>query len=412
MKRDVVIVGHGRSEGLVHALCQQLDLSIIGSASSGGAGLELIETFHEAPALIVVCAGLPDMDIADWLLALSMSGRAAAVVVLDLACVRVRDTVMLLASSLGLPVCVAAGAPSLEALQAALAEVERLRARAATAGVPARRGPHLLAPQPDAVEIRCGLLRGEFELYYQPKISLTDHSLRGVEALLRWNHPRHGLLSPASFLQRAEEGGLVDLLTMKVLQLALADCQAWAAQGPRLPVSVNLSPLALTNAHLAAQIIDTVGKSGVPPGQITFEITEYSEIDDLATALHTLLKLRLQGHRLSLDDYGAGHASVLQLSRIPFSEMKIDQRLVHGAWKRPHLDPLLRQAIGSARALGIVSVAEGIECWDDWLFMRSLGCDLAQGYLIARPMPASQLPGWRLDRRQWRKSCNDIKKAA
>jgi EAL domain-containing protein (putative c-di-GMP-specific phosphodiesterase class I) len=348
------------------------------------------------------------MDIADWLLALSAGGCGAAVVVSDLACVRVRDTVMLLASSLGLPVCVASGVPTLASLQAALAEVERLLAQ----DTQLRRGPQLLAPQPDAPEIRSGLLRGEFELHYQPKISLTDYSLRGVEALLRWNHPRHGLLSPASFLHRAEEGGLVDLLTMKVLQLALADCQAWSAQGLRVPVSVNLSPLALTNVHLAAQIIDTVGKSGVPPSRITFEITEYSEIGDLATALHTLLKLRLQGHRLSLDDYGAGHASVLQLSRIPFSEMKIDQRLVHGAWKRPHLDPLLRQAIGSARELGIVSVAEGIECWDDWLFMRSLGCDLAQGYLIARPMPAARLPGWRLDRRQWRKSCNDIKKAA
>jgi len=408
MKREVVIVGHGRSEGQVHALCQQMGLTIIGSASSGGAGLELIETYAEAPAMIMVCAGLPDMDIADWLLALSMTNGGAAVVVCGLACVRVRDTLMLLAASLGLPVCVAAGEPTLESLQAAVAEVERQLAQEP----PARRGPHLLQPQPDAVDIRSGLLRGEFELYYQPKISLTDRGLRGVEALLRWNHPRHGLLSPASFLHRAEEGGLVDLLTMKVLQMALADCQAWSAQDLRVPVSVNLSPLALTNVHLAAQIIDTVAKSGVPPDRITFEITEYSEIDDLATALHTLLKLRLQGHRLSLDDYGAGHASVLQLSRIPFSEMKIDQRLVHGAWKRPHLDPLLRQAISSARELGIVSVAEGVECWDDWLFMRSLGCDLAQGYLIARPMPAAQLPGWRLDRRQWRKSCNDIKKAA
>ncbi|MBV8122832.1 MAG: EAL domain-containing protein, partial [Paucibacter sp.] len=98
-----------------------------------------------------------------------------------------------------------------------------------------------------------------------------------------------------------------------------------------------------------------------------------------------------------LDDYGAGHASMLQLSRIPFSELKMDQRLVHGAWRRPHMDPILHHAIGLARELGITSVAEGIETWDDWLFMRSLGCDLAQGYLIARPMPASLLPAWRPD---------------
>jgi EAL domain-containing protein (putative c-di-GMP-specific phosphodiesterase class I) len=392
-RRVAVIIGHGRERGHVPALCRQLGLSVIGYAGSGGAGLELIESLPEAPGLIIVDAGVPDMDIADLVESLAMLECDASLIVHGIECPRIQDTVVMLAGALGMGPSAAAPAPlSLEALRAAVADIELANTRAG----PSRRGSNA-PPALDAVAIRNGLLGGEFELHYQPKISLADYSLHGAEALLRWRHPRDGMLSPASFLAQAEEGGLVELLTMKVLHMALADCVTWKAMGFPLPVSVNLSPLALTNPHLAEQIIDAVRGSGLPPSAITFEITEYTEIADLGVALRILLKLRLHGHCLSLDDYGAGHGSILQLSRIPFSELKIDQRLVHNAWKRAHLRPLLRQAIESARELGIVSVAEGIECRHDWEFMRSLGCDLAQGYLIARPMPAGLLPAWRPD---------------
>jgi EAL domain-containing protein (putative c-di-GMP-specific phosphodiesterase class I) len=297
----------------------------------------------------------------------------------------------MLAGTLGLRPCAAISAPmSLDALRAAVAEVDTARRRAAPAALEAS----ARAPAIDAADIQAGLLHGEFELYYQPKITLGNHRLRGVEALLRWHHPGHGLLTPGSFLRQAEAAGLAELLTMEVLRMALADTRAWREAGCNLPLSINLSPLALSNPELADQVIDSVRRAGLPPSSIAFEITEYTEIVDLHVALRVLLKLRLNGHRLSLDDYGAGHGSILQLSRIPFSEVKIDQRLVQNAWKRPHLRPLLRQAVDTARELGMTSVAEGIETPQDWEFMRSLGCDQAQGYLIAHPMRAALLPAW------------------
>jgi EAL domain-containing protein (putative c-di-GMP-specific phosphodiesterase class I) len=393
-RRVVVIIGHGRGAAHVPSLCRQLGFSMIGSAGSGSAGLELIASLPAAPDLIVVDAGVPDMDVADLLVSLSMLECDASLIVHGIECPRIQDTAVMLAATLGLAPSAAVCAPlSLEALRAAVDDIGLERARAG----PSRRGSLVRPPALDAVDIRNGLLGGEFELHYQPQVALADCNLRGAEALLRWRHPRHGMLAPASFLQQAEEGGLVELLTMKVLRMALADCEAWKAMGFSLPVSVNLSPLALTNPHMGEQIIDAVRGSGLPPSAIAFEITEHTEIADLGVALRILLKLRLQGHRLSLDDYGAGHGSILQLSRIPFSELKIDQRLVQDAWKRAHLRPLLKQAIESARELGVTSVAEGIECRQDWEFMRSLGCDLAQGYLIARPMPAGLLPAWRPD---------------
>jgi EAL domain-containing protein (putative c-di-GMP-specific phosphodiesterase class I) len=191
---------------------------------------------------------------------------------------------------------------------------------------------------------------------------------------------------------------------MEVMRLALRDWQAWSRAGLALPLSVNLSPLSLTDPHLARQLIDAVAQACVPPAYLTFEVVEHAEVADLATALRVLIKLRLHGFGLSLDDYGAGHASMLRLARFPFSELKLDRQLVHQAWQRPHLKPLLRHAIATARELGVTSVAEGIETPEDLALLRELGCDQAQGYLVARPMPAEAMPGWHLD--QLRASAN------
>jgi EAL domain-containing protein (putative c-di-GMP-specific phosphodiesterase class I) len=393
--RVVVIHGEGSEQEHMRQLCRELDLYLVGAVSSGSAGLKLIESLPVPPDLIVVELRLPDMDFADLALALSKLQCGSDLIVYGADCPRLQDTALMLAGTLGLRPCAAISAPmSVEALKSAVEEIDTARRRV----VPSLLESSVQASSIDAADIQTGLLHGEFELYYQPKISLSSRRLRGAEALLRWHHPGHGLLSPGSFLRQAEAAGLAELLTMEVLRMALADSRAWREAGFNLPVSINLSPLALSNPELADQVIETVRRAGLPPSSIAFEITEYTEIADLHVALRVLLKLRLNGHRLSLDDYGAGHASILQLSRIPFSEVKIDQRLVQNAWKRPHLRPLLQQAVDTARELGMTSVAEGIETRQDWEFMRSLGCDLAQGYLIAHPMRAMLLPAWRPER--------------
>jgi EAL domain-containing protein (putative c-di-GMP-specific phosphodiesterase class I) len=172
---------------------------------------------------------------------------------------------------------------------------------------------------------------------------LHDAALRGAEGLIRWRHPQHGLLSPDCFLPQTEAANLVDVLTMEVARMALQDWKRWHANGMSLPISINLSPLSLSDPHLAEELMTAVNQAGVPPRAITFEIIEHEEIADLATALRILIKLRMHGFGLALDDYGAGHASMLQLSRFPFTEVKLDRRLIHGASRRPHMVPQWHQ---------------------------------------------------------------------
>lgn len=248
--------------------------------------------------------------------------------------------------------------------------------------------------QMDTKEIRLGLQHDQFELYYQPKIDMADFSLRGTEALLRWQHPDLGLLGPASFLSQAEAGGLVEQLSLQVLKMAICDLRLFRLHFMMKPVAINLSPLALAISGLASRLAAEIDSAGLPHSAILFEITEYTDMADVRTALYNLLVLHGHGYSLSLDDFGAGHGSILQLSRFPFNELKLDKQLVTDAWRRPHVAAMLRKTVQAARSAGILTVAEGIESWQDWHFMRSIGCEKAQGFLIARPMSVGDMLSW------------------
>lgn len=397
--RVVVIDGNEDERDATIALCRQCGLLVNGWSHSGAAGLELLESLPVAPDLVILDLQLPDMDGADLLLALSMLAPATSIVICSAVCERLQDTALTLAATLGLK---ALGTLRKPAQAAALAAVLRDCTPADHAAIRAPQPPRPdavpAAPQVDAALVLEGVRAEQFELYYQPKVALCGGMLQGAEALLRWHLPGHGMLAPCAFLPQVEAAGVMDVLTMEVVRMALRDWHAWNRAGLALPMSINLSPLSLADPHLASQLIAAVSQACVPPSYLTFEIVEHADIADLATALRILVKLRLHGFGLSLDDFGAGHASLLRLSRFPFNELKLDRRLVHEACKRPHVKPLLRHAIATARDLGVTSVAEGIETEPDLALLRGLGCDLAQGYLIARPMRAAALPDWHLQR--------------
>jgi EAL domain-containing protein (putative c-di-GMP-specific phosphodiesterase class I) len=427
--RAIVIDGDEPHRNRTIALCRQLGLQAEGAATAQ-AGLQLLaaphaqaESAHAVPRLaepsgtephnvransvdlhagmdladlVLVDLNLPDMDCADLLQALAKQHSCFSLAFCSDAPPRFQDAARTLAASVGLPVL--ALLPKPLQLNDLWQVVDRIRPEGpsmAAGSKPAADDPLVL----HAEEVRRGLLHGQFELHYQPKIALADHTLRGAEALLRWRHPRHGVLSPAHFLPQAEAAGLTGLLNATVLRLALDDWRRWQRAGLTLPLSINLSPRSLTDPDLADWLIGAVAAAGVPPASIIFEITEQSEIANLSAALRVLLKLRQHGFGLSLDDYGAGHASMLQLSRIPFTELKLDRGLIDGAWRRPHLLPLLRNTIAAAHEMGVATVAEGIESAPDWRLLRELGCELAQGYLIAKPMPAAALQHWQHARR-------------
>ena len=244
------------------------------------------------------------------------------------------------------------------------------------------------------IEIHDGLERGQFIAHYQPKVHLADRSLAGFEALARWQHPKHGLLPPAAFIDLAEKSGQIDLLTQQMIEQGMRQVRAWSAADIDTSVAINLSMAYLGRVNVADEIIYIGERLGVAPARCTLEITETVATAHLANTLENLVRLQMRGYGISIDDYGTGFSSMQQLLRIPFTELKIDQSFVTGTAGRPNVRAILESSIQLARSLRLKSVAEGIETQEEWALLTSLGCDIGQGYLIARPMPAEAVPAW------------------
>jgi len=216
----------------------------------------------------------------------------------------------------------------------------------------------------------------------------------GVETLVRWQHPRDGLVFPDQFIGLAEAHGLIDDLTSAVLIAAFAQARLWQDAGLMLQVSVNLSVDNLDSVDFVDRVVGFAAAAGVPPQMIMLEVTETQLMADLRTPLEILTRLRLKRFRLSIDDFGIGNSSLAQLRDIPFDELKIDQSFVHGACNNEKLRAMFDSCLGLAQQLKLESVAEGVEDRADWDFVRSRGCDIAQGYFIAKPMPGAVFLEW------------------
>lgn len=243
-------------------------------------------------------------------------------------------------------------------------------------------------------ELRCALEQGELINYYQPQVRLRDGKTVGVEALVRWQHPKDGLVLPERFVPLAEEYGLIGDLTRVVLAGALEHIKHWKYSELKLCMSINVSMESLTSLEFPDWIQDTASKARFPLSNLVLEVTESRMMKDRQVALDILTRLRLKGAALSIDDFGTGYSSLAQLRDIPFSELKIDRIFVHGAHADKSLRAIFEASLKMAQQLGLLTVAEGVENIDDWVFLREVGCDVAQGYFIAKPMSASHLPLW------------------
>ncbi|MBA4742679.1 MAG: EAL domain-containing response regulator [Azoarcus sp.] len=247
----------------------------------------------------------------------------------------------------------------------------------------------------EVAELRRALDAGELVNHYQPKVELQTAQFAGVETLVRWNHPNDGLVGPDAFVPLAEEAGLIDELTHAVLIRALHDARGWLDAGPHgLQVAVNVSMENLRALDFPERVMQAALDAGVPLGALILEVTESRLMSDPLAALDILARLRLKRIGLSIDDFGTGHSSLAQLRDIPFSELKLDRSFVHGAPHDAAQRAILDASLDMARQLGITTVAEGVEDIDDWNFLRARGCQLAQGWFIARPMGADTLPDW------------------
>ncbi len=239
-----------------------------------------------------------------------------------------------------------------------------------------------------------GLHAEQFEPYYQPKIELKTRRVTGVEALARWRHPSGGIIRPYAFISLLEDAGQISELTWIMLAKSARDCRSWRDAGLDLNVSVNLSVKLLEDPAIADAITWQVTHQGLEPRHMILEITESAAMSSVAHALENLIRLRMKGFGLSLDDYGTGYSSMQQLTRIPFTELKIDQSFVIHAAHQESSRLILESSLEMARKLGIKSVAEGAETIEDWNMLREYGCDLAQGFFIAKPMKSADFPGW------------------
>lgn len=239
-----------------------------------------------------------------------------------------------------------------------------------------------------------GVHAEQFEPFYQPKIELKSRRVTGVEALARWRHPSGAIILPYAFISLLEDAGQINELTWIMLAKSARDCRSWRESGLDLKVSVNLSVKLLEDPAIADAITWQVTHQGLEPRHMILEITESAAMSSVGHALENLIRLRMKGFGLSLDDYGTGYSSMQQLTRIPFTELKIDQSFVMHAAHQESSRLILESSLDMARRLRITSVAEGAETVEDWNLLLECGCDLAQGFFIARPMKSADLPGW------------------
>jgi len=243
-------------------------------------------------------------------------------------------------------------------------------------------------------ELRGALARHELVLHYQPKVCLRSGAVCGVEALMRWNHRERGLLGPGVFIARAEQSTLIHTLTAFALEQALRQAVQWQAMGIDMPVAVNISSRNLAHPHFGRLVLDTLEQCGADPRLLELEITESSLMTDVGCTIAELQRLSHYGIRTAIDDFGTGYSSLAYVQRLPVSALKIDRGFVSDLLTNPDSPHIVETVLSLARKIGIETIAEGVEDAATYRRLQELGCDMAQGFHIARPMPAEQLPGW------------------
>jgi diguanylate cyclase (GGDEF)-like protein len=242
--------------------------------------------------------------------------------------------------------------------------------------------------------VRPGLENREFLLHYQPKVRLSDGRTAGVEALIRWEHPERGLVFPDDFIPLVEHTVLLRPLTNYVIDQALQQWHVWSRRGIEVDMAVNLSTRSLLDSQLPEHVAELLERWNVPARFLTLELTESVLMADSARSMGVLAGLSDVGVRMSIDDFGTGYSSMSYLKRLPISEIKVDRSFVMNMQKDPNDTMIVKATVELGKNLGLQVVAEGVEDRASYDDLAAMGCDLAQGYLISRPIPASDATRW------------------
>jgi diguanylate cyclase (GGDEF)-like protein len=243
-------------------------------------------------------------------------------------------------------------------------------------------------------EMRDGLERGEFVLHYQPQCDIRSGEIIGAEALVRWQHPTLGLLAPDQFIPLAETTELIAKLTFVVLEQAIREARSWLNAGRWIGIAVNLSVRHLTDTRLPEHTKELLERYQLPPSLLTLEVTESTVMNDPRRAASVLAALRGYGIRIAVDDYGTGYSSLAYLKRLAIDELKIDKSFIGGMTTDENDQMIVRSTIDLGHNLRLQLVAEGVEDLDTWRALEELGCDVMQGYILSRPLPAPEFTQW------------------
>jgi len=235
-------------------------------------------------------------------------------------------------------------------------------------------------------EILNGIEEKQFEPFFQPQVDIKTGQITGAETLARWCHPKHGIIAPYSFISILENNKKIDDLTFLILEKSVEACHQLKKINKNFTLSINLSSESLEKTGFAESLTKIVKNSGLDTKNFILEITESVAMTDVAFALENLVRFSMNGFELSIDDYGTGFSSMQQLTRISFSELKIDQSFVRNFTENRDLRIMVKSSIDMAHKLNIKCVAEGVETFEEWELLKDMDCDIAQGYFIAKPM--------------------------
>lgn len=352
--------------------------------------LELQRTWR--PSRVIVDLVMDTMDGLEVLEHLAADGCEAAVIISSGMGSRVMDAARRLADAKGLTIAGTLAKPYTRADLSALLRSTPMGSTARASQSVAAQPWWTVEQFPAAFER--ALKQGHIGVAYQPKVNCQELEVVGFEALVRWTDPERGNLPPADFVPMAEAAGMVSRLTDTVMAQALA----WFATQPLADnqhLSINISAAELSEPELDQRLMRTCRNAGVSTDRVILELTETSAMEDPVLSLQLLTRLRLEGFRVSLDDFGTGYSSMLQLARMPFSELKLDQSFVMNATRSDEELIVIRSSIDLGHALGMECTAEGVEDVETLDLLRALGCDYAQGYHIARPLFAEELRTWK-----------------
>ncbi|MBS9402849.1 EAL domain-containing protein [Halomonas sp. TRM85114] len=357
------------------------------------------------PDILAIDLIMPEMDGVEVMAELARCGCQARLIITSGVGSRVLDAAARSASEHGLDIVGVIAKPfsaaSLRELLHKAIEVEMNPIAAS----PGERYPSRGASVEDLEQ---ALTLCQIQMAYQPKVRCRTGTIVGFEALARWQHPQLGHISPDIFIPLAEANGLIDRLTRQVTEKALdwlaeissSDTARRVGQNVLQDVhlSLNISARSLGNGALFDAILLLCRERGIAPQRIVLELTETSAMQDATTSLDTLTRLRLQGFQLSIDDFGTGYSSMVQLVRLPFSELKVDKRFVMTATQSEESRAVIRSVVELGHSLGLNTTAEGVEDQESLDYLDGLKCDLAQGYLISRPLPPDKVLGWFITR--------------